>query len=189
MLLCCGAVWMNVNSFFKNSLVVGLIQFSFLAVLAFFLFLNWLLSFIWLCKEAKCIYLSLHLGQKSSWFLHFGNFIISKNSPMGVKKTWGWAVFGCWVPAEHTSWPGWFLGPILVFYKHVVLVLYMCLISFTLMDQLPSQNLNSRRSGEEVGSENGPTCDSPVPGGIRMWVVGARSLYVDCSVQLWTQLS
>ena len=30
-----------------------------------FLFLNWLLSF-WLCKEAKHIYLGLHVGQKSS---------------------------------------------------------------------------------------------------------------------------
>ena len=31
----------------------------------FFLFVNWLLSFFWLCKEAKHIYLCLHLGQKS----------------------------------------------------------------------------------------------------------------------------
>ena len=32
-----------------------------------FLFLNLLLSF-WLCKEAKCIYLCLHLGRKSVCF-------------------------------------------------------------------------------------------------------------------------
>ena len=30
-----------------------------------FLFLNLLLSFFWLCEEAKCVYLCLHLGQKS----------------------------------------------------------------------------------------------------------------------------
>ena len=30
----------------------------------YFLFLNLLLSFFWLCEEAKCIYLCLHLGQK-----------------------------------------------------------------------------------------------------------------------------
>ena len=31
----------------------------------YFLFLNLLLPFFWLCKEAKCIYLCLHLGQMS----------------------------------------------------------------------------------------------------------------------------
>ena len=31
-----------------------------------FLFLNWLLSFFWLCEEAKCIHLHVHLGQKYS---------------------------------------------------------------------------------------------------------------------------
>ena len=31
----------------------------------YFLFLNLLLSFFWLYEEAKCIYLCLHLGQKS----------------------------------------------------------------------------------------------------------------------------
>ena len=30
-----------------------------------FLFLNLLLSFFWLCEEAQCVYLCLHLGQKS----------------------------------------------------------------------------------------------------------------------------
>ena len=28
-----------------------------------FLFLNWLLSFFWLCEEVKCLYLCLYLGQ------------------------------------------------------------------------------------------------------------------------------
>ena len=34
-----------------------------------FLFLNWLLSFFWLCEEALFIYLCLHLCQKSQFFL------------------------------------------------------------------------------------------------------------------------
>ena len=48
-----------------NSLVVRIsIRFDFLAVVCF-LFLNLLLSFFWLYEEAQCIYLRLHLGQKS----------------------------------------------------------------------------------------------------------------------------
>ena len=35
-----------------------------------FLFLN-LLSFFWLCKEAKCVYLHLHVGQKSTLLYSF----------------------------------------------------------------------------------------------------------------------
>ena len=42
------------------------IQFNFLSILVVFLFLNLLLSFFWLCKEAQCVYLCLHLGWKSS---------------------------------------------------------------------------------------------------------------------------
>ena len=48
--------------FFFNSLV----QTSYsLTVCQFWLFFNLLLSFFWLCKEAQCIYLHLHLGRKS----------------------------------------------------------------------------------------------------------------------------
>ena len=47
--------------FFFKSLVVGL---PYNLTFWLFLFLNWLLSF-WLCKEAKRIYLRLHLGWKS----------------------------------------------------------------------------------------------------------------------------
>ena len=51
--------------FFFKSLVVrlpyGLIFWQFCC----FLFLNLLLSFFWLCKEAQCIYLHLHLARKS----------------------------------------------------------------------------------------------------------------------------
>ena len=56
--------------FFFISLVVGLpCGFDFLSVLVVFV-LKLLLSFFWLCKEAQCVYLCLHLGRKSPlWFL------------------------------------------------------------------------------------------------------------------------
>ena len=56
-------VWMNVSS-----LTPWLSDFhadQFAGSSRNFLFLNLLLSFFWLCKEAKCIYLHLHFGQKS----------------------------------------------------------------------------------------------------------------------------
>ncbi|KAF6078441.1 hypothetical protein HJG60_009258 [Phyllostomus discolor] len=50
-----------------SSLVVGLPQFGFLAVLLIYLFLIYLLlSFFWSYEEAMCIYLCLHLGWKST---------------------------------------------------------------------------------------------------------------------------
>ena len=39
------------------------IQFDFMAVWLFFVF-KLLLSFFWLCEEAQCVYLCLHLGRK-----------------------------------------------------------------------------------------------------------------------------
>ena len=56
-------VWMNV------SLTPWLLNFDTVLLsgsCAYFLFLNLLSSFFWLCEEAKCIYLHLHLDQKSS---------------------------------------------------------------------------------------------------------------------------
>ena len=55
-------VWMNVSF---NSLVVGL-PYSLIFWHCWFLFLN---LFFWLFKEAKCIYLYLHLVQKSPIYL------------------------------------------------------------------------------------------------------------------------
>ena len=55
-------VWMNVSS-----LTLWLSNFhtvQFFGKSGYFLFLN-LLSFFWLCEEAKCIYLRLHLGWQS----------------------------------------------------------------------------------------------------------------------------
>ena len=51
--------------FFLNSLVVRLLYSSISGRSGYFLVLNVLLSFFWLCEEAKYIYLRLHLGQKS----------------------------------------------------------------------------------------------------------------------------
>ena len=51
--------------FFFNSLVVRLPYSSIFCQFCLFLFLNLLLSFFWLCEEAQCIYLYLHLGWKS----------------------------------------------------------------------------------------------------------------------------
>ena len=47
--------------FFFNSLVVGLL---FSHSSGYYLFLNLLLSFFWLCKKSQCIYLHLHLALK-----------------------------------------------------------------------------------------------------------------------------
>ena len=51
--------------FFFNSLVVRLPYSSISWQFCYFLFLNLLLSFFWLCKEAQCVYLHLHLGWKT----------------------------------------------------------------------------------------------------------------------------
>ena len=51
--------------FFFNSLIVGLpYSVIFCQFWLFFVF-KLLLSFFWLCEEAQCVYLRLHLGQKS----------------------------------------------------------------------------------------------------------------------------
>ena len=57
-------VWMNISSLTLWLLDFNTVQFS--GSFGYFLFLNLLLSFFWLCKEANCIYLHLHLGLKSS---------------------------------------------------------------------------------------------------------------------------
>ena len=53
-------VWMNVSSLTPWLLDFHAVQFS--GSFDYFLFLNLLLSFFWLCEEAKYIYLCLHLG-------------------------------------------------------------------------------------------------------------------------------
>ena len=56
-------VWMNVSSLTPWLSDFHTVQFS--GSSGYFLFLNLLLSFFWLCKVAKCIYLCLHLVWKS----------------------------------------------------------------------------------------------------------------------------
>ena len=59
------SIWMNVSSLSPWLSNFHTVQFS--GSSGCFLFLN-LLSFFWLCEEAKCIYLCLHLGWKSCSF-------------------------------------------------------------------------------------------------------------------------
>ena len=54
-------VWMNDSSLTPWLSDFHTVQFS--ASSGCFLFLNLLLTFFWLCKEAQCVYLHLHLGQ------------------------------------------------------------------------------------------------------------------------------
>ena len=56
-------VWMDVSSLTFWLSDFHTVRFS--GSSGYFLFWNFLLSFFWLCKEAKCIYLCLYLGQKS----------------------------------------------------------------------------------------------------------------------------
>ena len=59
-------VWMNVSSLTPWLLDFYTIRFS--GTSGCCLILNLSLSLFWLCKEAQCIYLHLHLGQKSLIF-------------------------------------------------------------------------------------------------------------------------
>ena len=59
------SVWMNVSSLTPSLLDFHTVQFS---QFCCFLFLNLLLSFFWLCEEAQCVYLHLHLGWQSHHF-------------------------------------------------------------------------------------------------------------------------
>ena len=61
-------VWMNVSSLTPWLSDFHTIWFSVSS--GCFLFLNFL-SFFWLCEEAKCVYLCLHLGQKSVFLIKF----------------------------------------------------------------------------------------------------------------------
>ena len=69
-----------------------------------FLFLNLLLSFFWLCEEAQCVYLHLHLGWRSTDFFFLKKTIsCSSHLLIGTglvylerqKKIWNG--FGCFV--------------------------------------------------------------------------------------------
>ena len=62
-------VWMNVSSLSTWSLDFHTVLFC-----QFWLFFVFKLSFFWLCKEAHCVYLRLHLGQKSCELFSFARF-------------------------------------------------------------------------------------------------------------------
>ena len=58
--------------FFFISLVVGLPYSSIFCQFWLFFVFKLLLSFFWLCEEAQCVYLRLHLGRNSEdiWYFH-----------------------------------------------------------------------------------------------------------------------
>ena len=62
-------VWMNVSSL--TPWLSDFHTFQFPGSCGQFWLLNWLLSFFWLCKETKCIYLRLHLAPYSESNLMF----------------------------------------------------------------------------------------------------------------------
>ena len=57
-------VWMNVSSLSPCLSDFHTIRFS--VISGCFFVLKLLLSFFWLCEEAQCVYVHVHLGQKSS---------------------------------------------------------------------------------------------------------------------------
>ena len=68
-------VWMNVCSLSPQLLDFHTVLFS--VGSGCFLFLNLLLSLCWLCEEARCVYLCLHIGQKSlCLFLEFWSALL-----------------------------------------------------------------------------------------------------------------
>ena len=56
-------IWMNISSL--NPWLSNFHTVWYSGSSSWFLVLDWLLSFLWLCKEAKWIYLCFHLGWKS----------------------------------------------------------------------------------------------------------------------------
>ena len=79
-------VWMNVSSL--TSWLLDFHAVWFYGSSDCFLFLNWLLSFFWLCEEVKCIYLRLHLGQ----------------NPQPPLFRWGPKMFCPWSKHEFSSY-------------------------------------------------------------------------------------
>ena len=74
-------VWVSVSSL--TPWLSGFHTVRFSGSSGWFLFLNLLLSFFWLCEEAWCVYLCLHLGWKSP--IYYGNFInFTLHSPKNV---------------------------------------------------------------------------------------------------------
>ena len=78
-LLCVLSAWLPVSApptgldecVFFNSLVVGLPYSSIFCEFWLFFVFKLLLSFFWLCEEAQCVYLRLHLSHNfSKYFIH-----------------------------------------------------------------------------------------------------------------------
>ena len=65
--------WMNVSSLTPWLWDFHAVRFSVSS--GCFLFLNLLLSFFWLCEEAQCVYLRLHLGRQSYIHLFINQYL------------------------------------------------------------------------------------------------------------------
>ena len=63
--------------FFLVSLVVGLPYSSIFSQFWLFFVFKLLLSFFWLCEEAQCVYLCLHLGFLHKYFIIYSLFPVS----------------------------------------------------------------------------------------------------------------
>ena len=96
-------VWMNVSSLSPWLSYCHTVRFSVSS--ACFLFLNLLSSFFWLCKEPQCVYLHLHLGQKSP-LNHVCQCLITALPHQSV-SSWrdGWFCLCLWIASIGTG-PG-----------------------------------------------------------------------------------
>ena len=108
--------------FFFNYLVAGLPHSSTFCQFWLFFVFKLLLSFFWLCEEAQCVYLRLHLGWKSQSFRfrgHFKRHWLSATPTLTPFKAWYFLMgalpcgcLGIWWPTQiigclsvSYSWP------------------------------------------------------------------------------------
>ena len=91
--------------FFFTSLVVGLPYSLIFCQFWLFLVFKLLLSFFWLCKEAQCVYLCLHLGRKSQTytFKERGHFALTHLARLVEHHPAKQKVEVGWIPCEGTS--------------------------------------------------------------------------------------
>ena len=73
--------------FFFNSLVVRLPYSSIFCQFWLFFVFKFVVVLFWLCEEAECVYLHLHLGWKLSKLWHF-NYDVSWSGPLCIHLAW-----------------------------------------------------------------------------------------------------
>ena len=83
--------------FFCISLVVGLPCGSIFCQFWLVFVFKLLLSFFWLCEEAHCVYLCLHLGRKL-WYLSFTTWFISLSIMLlFIIRNWSVLYYICYI--------------------------------------------------------------------------------------------